>query len=98
MIKPEDVPKEFVYKVVEKARRSKIDAELGKSTSNEQEIADLLNAAIESGLVSPPVYTVRDKNGYLLDDEVYGLWSNPDLAEGRHGDGYSAEHWKGQTE
>lgn len=59
MIKPEDIPREFVYEVIEKARRSKIDAELGNFTSNEQEIADLLNAAIKAGIVSPPVYCMR---------------------------------------
>lgn len=90
MIKPEDVPKEFVYEVVEKARRSKIDAELGKSTSNEQEIADLLNAAIEAGIVSPPCWAVKHDNGVL-----FGIFGTETEAELNSSGDDIVEHWMG---
>lgn len=93
VIKPEDITKGFVYEVIEKARRSKLNAELGKSASNEQEIADLLNAAIEAGIVSPPCYCVR-WNGEL---QISEQTSVPKLFPGKPW-ADDTEHYRGQTE
>lgn len=83
-VKPEDIPEEM--------------HEICDGMLEPKHIASVINAAIDLELVSPPVYTVRDNQGNLLDDEVYGLWSNPDAAESQHKEDYTAEHWKGQTE
>jgi hypothetical protein len=88
MIKPEDITDELVM--------DRIDDEVTRSWPDF--IARRLNAAIETGIVSPPVFTVRDKAGNLLDDAAYGLYASPESAESKHEDGYIAEHWKGQTE
>lgn len=87
MIKPEDISDD--------AFKACFGPDLGIDV---EDLADILNAAIEAGLVSPPVYAVRDDQGNLLDYEVYGLWSNPDAAESQHEGDYAAEHWKGQRE
>lgn len=58
-----------------------------------------LNVAIQNGLVSPPVYVIRDTdNGNLLHEIVSGevfMTANPDKAEIQ---GAVYEHWKGQME
>lgn len=88
----------MAFKIETNDIHDKIDRRLWEPYINAHGVAKILRAAIEAGLVSPPVYTVRDNQGNLLDDEVYGLWANPDAAESQHKEDYTAEHWKGQTE
>lgn len=85
MIKAEDISDEI------------LDRWLATSASGSARvyIAEIANILIDAGVVSPPVYTVRDKAGNLLDDDVYGLYATPEAAESKHADGYTAEHWKG---
>lgn len=91
MIKPEDVP-QYLVQHIEKCFDS------GYYGSHDTDaIARFLNLCVEAGVVSPSVYTARDKDGYLLDDEVYGLWSDPDRAVNGLSDGCYAEHYRGQT-
>ena len=89
MIKPEDVPDLLM---------ESLNACETCDHTERRDIAAILNAAIEAGVVSPPVYCTRDDHGNLLDYDVYGLWTSPDGAESQHKEDYTAEHWKGQTE
>lgn len=92
MIKPEDVPDEFACKhCVHIARGSMEDIM--------EDIAAILNAAIEAGIVSPPVKAVRWVSGRLAKNWeewplVYPMGSGPK----EDTDAFSYEHWKGQTE
>lgn len=94
-VKREDIPDEFAEKCWIHISGDHFEP---SDVALKWSISEVLNAAIEAGLVSPPVYTVRDKDGYLLDDGIYGLYSDPDRALDGHEDGCTAEHWKGQTE
>jgi hypothetical protein len=83
-IKPEDVPAEL---------RDLANDYVQGAVVREWEIARILNAAIEAGLVSPPCHVHR----YLGELECQGGTLDPALFIGKpkeKGD----EHWKGQTE
>lgn len=95
MITPGDISDELIEKA-----EAECDYNVGAwDCADPKEIAAaILNAAIEAGVVSPPVYCTRDNQGNLLDYEVYGLWTSPDGAESQIRGDCTAEHWKGQTE
>lgn len=81
MIKPEDIPAELV----EHYLRSYV------SKSWPEKIARDLNAAIQAGVVSPPVYRIRDAQGYLTGDFfTKDCDIKPWMRKGE-----SVEHWKG---
>jgi hypothetical protein len=94
MIKPEDVSVESISESMQFSAAAFLDHALKEPKVR----AALVRELIAGGHCSPSVWTVRDNSGNLLDDDVYGLYSSPDAAESKHGDGYIAEHWKGQTE
>jgi hypothetical protein len=62
-------------------------------------IRDIANALIEAGIVSPPVWAVRNlKTGRLASHPITRLRDLiPDKKEPLV-DGWEYEHWKGQTE
>lgn len=89
-IKPEDVPEEFF-------NRASTDFLSVWEDEALVDVAGILNAAIEAGLVSPPCYALRkpDNGGLLTQHRVYtSRESANDAAPYRH----NVEHWKGQTE
>ena len=77
-IKPEDI-------VSETLRGQRLSADF---------IAAVLNAAIESGIVSPPCRVLRSKYGTLYPEVLY---PSDDVAQSNASPGDSSEHWKGQT-
>ena len=60
-----------------------------------EEMADILNAAIEAGLVSPPCWVMRCYGRMTKD-----MSSEPNIYPSRRDDteAVSYEHWKGQRE
>ncbi len=84
MIKPGDIPDDLA---VFAASWSDISPRQSRDMT-----AAILNAAIEYGVVSPPCYAVRDKNGELV--STYTVYTAKMRKE--HGD--ILEHWKGQDE
>jgi hypothetical protein len=95
MIKPEDVTKEHVAHI-EDCLRSQSDWLLMPDNA---QLATLANALIEAGIVSPPVWAVRNlKTGRLASHPMTRLRDLvPDKKEPLV-DGWEYEHWKGQTE
>lgn len=84
-IKPEDVPDNLLDACFLHA--------MGEGPSQRWSISEILNAAIEAGLVSPPCYTVRNLvTGQLFYDvgQVQLRPGKPEIP--------AHEHWKGQTE
>ena len=89
MIKPQDVPEDFVG----------IAEELFEdghwSNNTKVNVARFLNAAIEAGIVSPPVRILRSKFGVL---EKGVLYVDDNEAQSHASPGGSSEHYRGQTE
>lgn len=94
-IKPEDVTKEHVAHI-EDYMRSQYDWLLMPDNA---QLATLANALIEAGIVSPPVWAVRNlKTGKLASHPMTRL---KDLVADKKEplvDGWEYEHWKGQAE
>ena len=88
-IKPEDIGAEIIDAVEDKCGCGSGAWDCIPET---ELIAAILNAAIEAGLVSPPVYCVR-RNGELrkFDSGEVKVFSGKPWA-------HDTEHWKGQTE
>ncbi len=84
-IKPEDVTLEL---------RQDIAKRLFDHCVREWEIASILNAAIEAGLVSPPCYFITYPSGMPV---MYEPGEPIQIFPGK-GDGPHCRHWKGQTE
>lgn len=95
MIKPDDVPKSLVYDVCAQMKKCLELDELGTPVSTQQQIADLLNLCVESGVVSPPCWDV------VADDYrvrmVFKTREDADLwKQSEHGfDHLEVRHWKG---
>jgi hypothetical protein len=94
-IKPEDVTKEHVTHI-EDYLRSQSD---WLFMPDNAQLATLANALIEAGIVSPPVWAVRNnKTGKLASHPMTRLRDLiPDKREPLV-DGWEYEHWKGQAE
>lgn len=95
-IKPESITKQQAEKFAEL-----MDADFGRFLNDYQAIPveKLANALIEAGIVSPPVWVVRDgPNGWLQTDEdntsLYLSQTNTNILP----QSYRYEHWKGQAE
>lgn len=82
MIKPEDIPNEVVRKIL-------------LDDTYENVVAAILNAAIEAGVVSPPVWAIRNmKTGEIIYER-----QNPKLTiDGTPTDSdvWEKVHWKGE--
>jgi hypothetical protein len=94
-IKPEDVTQDHIAKL-ESYLKGRYD---WSEMSDSAETALMANAMIEAGIVSPPVWVVRDgPNGWLQTDEdnmsLYLSQTNTNILP----QSYRYEHWKGQTE
>ena len=89
MIKPGDITNQMAATCWIHAR--------GEGESMKWSISEILNAAIEAGIVSPPVWAIRNiKTGALVERRgvpVFVLDGNP-----TDSDLWIKEHWKGQTE
>lgn len=85
MIKPEDIPQSLMDATF---KHTESYTEAGQR----RDIAAILNAAIEAGVVSPPVFCVR-QNGelYRYDTGAIKVFSGKPWA-------HDTEHWKGQNE
>jgi hypothetical protein len=81
-IKAEDVPSEFVGYGVK-----------GCGPISKDLISEILNHAIEAGLVSPPVWAIIDWEG-----DAIGLYETQNEAEHYKDHGETVAVWKGQTE
>lgn len=103
-IKAEDVSKAFVCEVLERARKTRVDIELGKPHPAKDEIADFLNAAIEAGLVSPPCYQPVVDGEPLTDAFGPTIFATQQSVEEWFLDremcreSWGERHWKGQAE
>jgi hypothetical protein len=91
MIKPEDLPPELQDKCFLHAR--------GEGPSQQWSIAEILNAAIEAGVVSPPCYCGRKAFGGVAVGPIIEHEGIPILwAPGANPQNVVTEHWKGQSE
>jgi len=93
-IKPEDVTKEHVAKL-ESYLRGRSDWE---RMSDNAQLATLANALIEAGIVSPPVWVIKE-DGVI----VSGCFSSHKKAVAYRDslwrtETLTVEHWKGQAE
>ena len=94
-IKPEDVTKEHVAHI-EDYLRSQSDWLLMPDNA---QLATLANALIEAGIVSPPVWAVRNtKTGKLASHPITRFKELVADKKEPLVDGCEYEHWKGQTE
>lgn len=91
IIKPEDVSQSILELAMERFE----EAYWNRVTP--QNVADFLQDCIEAGIVSPPVWAIRNiKTGALVERRgvpVLVLDGNP-----TDSDLWIKEHWKGQTE
>ena len=92
MIKPGDISDELIEKAEAECKYNtgEWDCADGKEVA-----AAILNAAIKTGVVSPPVRILRSRFGVL--DRTY-LFIDDNKAQSHASPGDSSEHWKGQTE
>ena len=94
-IKPEDVTDQHIKQI-----KDYLESQIGwPLMPDNSQLATLANALIEAGIVSPPVWVVRDgPNGWLQTDEdnmsLYLSQTNTNILP----QNYRYEHWKGQTE
>ena len=96
MIKPEDVTPELAEKCW--LHISEDDSEMGDLTLK-WSISEVLNAAIEAGLVSPACYCGRKAFGGVAVGPIMEHEGIPILwAPGANPRNVVTEHWKGQTE
>jgi hypothetical protein len=95
-IKPENITKQQAERFAEL-----MDADFGRFLNDYQAIPieKIANALIEAGIVSPPVWAVRNiKTGRLASHPMTRLRDLiPDKREALV-DGWEYEHWKGQAE
>jgi hypothetical protein len=95
-IKPESISKQQAERFAEL-----MDADFGRFLNDYQAIPveKFANALIEAGIVSPPVWAVRNiKTGRLASHPMTRLKDLvPDTKEPLV-DGWEYEHWKGQAE
>jgi hypothetical protein len=98
-IKPEDVPMNLllVSGRVQTRQYSNGLFDVEESRIDKATLAYIANWLINQGVVSPPVYVIRDRfNQEIMEDpvsdrpHVYSLFNHNDPSE--------HEHWKGQTE
>lgn len=83
MIKFEDITDELIESI-----------EKGVNTLDTRKVvAEILNTAIEAGLVSPPVYVIRDNSS----DHFHAFMITKDEIPKYEHIG-AIEHWKGQTQ
>ena len=88
-IKPEDVPQDLLELAMER-----FEGAYWNDVTPVQ-VADFLQDAIDSGVVSPPCWIARTSNGQLVSGTVY---PSRDDAERYKWTSDNFEHWKGQTE
>jgi hypothetical protein len=94
-IKPEDVTDQHIKQI-----KDYLKGQFGwPLLPDNSQLATLANALIEAGIVSPPVWVVRDgPNGWLQTDEdnmsLYLSQTNTNILP----QNYRYEHWKGQAE
>jgi hypothetical protein len=94
-IKPEDVTDNHIKQI-----KDYLEGQIGwPLMPDNSQLATLANALIEAGIVSPPVWVVRDgPNGWLQTDEdnmsLYLSQTNTNILP----QNYRYEHWKGQAE
>ncbi len=95
MIKPESISKQQAERFAEL-----MDADFGRFLNDYQAIPveKFANALIEAGIVSPPVYVIKE-----VDVIVSGCFSSHKKAVAYRdslwqSEKYAVEHWKGQAE
>ena len=88
MIKPVDIPEEI-------GRTAWRIAVTSDKSGRRHLLAATLHAAIEAGLVSPPVRILRDRFGVL---ETGVLYVDDNESQSHASPGGSSEHYRGQTE
>ena len=84
MIKPQDVPEDFVGIAEE------LFEEGHWSNNTKVNVARFLDAAIEAGLVSPPCWAVKHDNGVL-----FGIFGTETEAKLNSCGDDVVEHWRG---
>jgi hypothetical protein len=87
-IKPEDVTDKLAIGLFHNVAGVTLDA-------CKYNVAAIINAAIEAGVVSPPCWIARMSNGQLVSGTVY---PSKDDADRYKWTSDNVEHWKGQTE
>lgn len=76
-----------------KIRPEDVPEEITRKGLTPQFVVDILEAAIEAGLVSPPCKADRDTMGRLIKSPIGTIRLSPGKPVMS-----SQEHWKGQTE
>ena len=94
-IKPEDVTDNHI-----KLIKDYLEGQIGwPLMPDNAQLSTLANALIEAGVVSPPVWVIRNtKIGKLASHPLTGLVDLIPDNKQRLVDDWEREHWKGQTE